>query len=63
MMCVELSAVYPLVDRTGRLNFSLCFLKKFYLKKTKIIKQTAFCGKSDNDYAACFKNAVNFLFA
>jgi hypothetical protein len=50
MMCVELIAVYPLVDRIWCLNFSVRFLKKVHFnKKDKIIKQTAFCGKSEND--------------
>ena len=64
MLCVELIAVYPLVDRIGCLNFSLCFLKKFYFnKKDKVMKHAAFCGKSENDYAAFLKNAVNLIFA
>jgi len=53
MRCVEIIAVYPVVDRIGCLNFSVWPLKKFYFnKKDKIMKQTAFCGKSENNYAA-----------
>jgi len=33
----------------------------FEQKIYKIIRQTAFHGKYNRDYAACLKNAVNFL--
>jgi hypothetical protein len=33
------------------------------MEKDKITKLKAFCGKQNRDYAACPKNAVNFLVA
>jgi len=32
-------------------------------EKDRIMKQTASGGKQYTDYAACLRNAVNFLFA
>jgi hypothetical protein len=58
-MCVELVAVFPLVDRIGCLNFSVWFLKKFYFDKEDRIIHFVGIHKT---IMQNLKNAVNFLF-